>query len=202
MDNLGVIACHRQAQSLAWTGYKLSESTVDPPSIVSNYLGRLKEQIMTTQETENQGPQGLRDAHERRGKALDVANARFMDIGLKAIGLDPDEGLGKAVAEGYDGDFTDEAIAAFAKEKYSHEPKAPTTTEPIAETTPAPEPTEQEIAGKETAEVMAGTQGAPPVENNKSENEVMDDNMPDLGKPMSDANRHAYYDAVESVIAP
>ncbi len=45
-----------------------------------------------------------------------------MDRQVVAIGLDPAEGLGKAVVNTFDGDVTEEgAVAGFAQSEYNHE---------------------------------------------------------------------------------
>lgn len=54
---------------------------------------------------------------------------------LSSIGLDPEQGLGKAIAKEYDGTITQEAIAEYAAEEYGHSYSA--------DATPTPEPNVQ-----------------------------------------------------------
>jgi hypothetical protein len=51
--------------------------------------------------------------------------ARIMSGDLKAIGLDHEAGLGKAIAKEYDGEMTTEALAAYAKDEYGHDSAVP-----------------------------------------------------------------------------
>jgi hypothetical protein len=44
---------------------------------------------------------------------------------LGQIGLTPDTGLGKAIAQTYKGDISAEAVASFAYEEYGHQAPAP-----------------------------------------------------------------------------
>lgn len=44
---------------------------------------------------------------------------------LESIGLNPKEGLGKAIAKEYDGEYSLEAVRGYAKEEYGYEPKEP-----------------------------------------------------------------------------
>jgi len=149
-----------------------------------------------TEPTEDKTPSGLRDVLERREAALAAANAQLMGVHLEKIGLDPVKGLGKAVANSYDGEFTADAIAAFAKDEYSHEATA--TPDPVMELQPeAPNLTPHETARQAQTEVMAGTQAAPPIDNKKTPNQTMEANMPVSGQPFNDV---AYYGAVESAL--
>lgn len=50
---------------------------------------------------------------------------------LDAINLKPDTGLGLAIAEGYEGDISAEAVAKYAQDKYGHVVEE-TTPEPTA----------------------------------------------------------------------
>ena len=54
---------------------------------------------------------------EARAKSLEQ---RVMRAELEAIGLKDDEGLGLAITETYQGDFSDGDVARFAEEKYRH----------------------------------------------------------------------------------
>lgn len=45
-----------------------------------------------------------------------------MKSALGEIGLTPEEGLGVAIVESYEGEITEEAIAKYAEEKYKHTP--------------------------------------------------------------------------------
>jgi hypothetical protein len=95
---------------------------------------------MTTQETDESVEEqteedpGLR-AHNKQVEAENKdLRKQVLTQHISAIGLSTEEGLGVAVFEGYKGEFTEEAVAAFAEEKYGHkfesgEPAAPAAEE-------------------------------------------------------------------------
>ena len=66
------------------------------------------------------GPKELREALKRANEDRDKYKAQAMTTAYAEVGLDPDKGLGKAIAEMYDGEPTAEALAEFAAE-YGHE---------------------------------------------------------------------------------
>ena len=79
------------------------------------------------------GPAQLR----ARLKAVQAQNAELrvgqMTQVYAAVDLDPDTGLGKAIAKEYDGDMTVEALTAFANEEYGYVvPEAPTNPQAAA----------------------------------------------------------------------
>jgi len=66
----------------------------------------------------------VRDQREAlKRKDAEIAGYRSDAIAthLGSIGLEAGKGLGKAIANGYDGETTADAIAAFAKTEYDHE---------------------------------------------------------------------------------
>ncbi len=62
-----------------------------------------------------------REAIKRKDAQIAVYRADAIATHLGSIGLEVGKGLGKAIAQNYDGDTTAEAIAAFAKSEYEHE---------------------------------------------------------------------------------
>ncbi len=73
---------------------------------------------------DNSAIKQMREAMERKDDTIASMRTQLVGGHLSSIGLNPDAGLGKAIAKGYDGDVSAEAIAAFAKDEYSYEPKA------------------------------------------------------------------------------
>ncbi|GAG27024.1 unnamed protein product [marine sediment metagenome] len=69
---------------------------------------------------EQSGPKGLRDKLAQ----VEAENARLragaMTSAFKDIGLDPEMGLGKAIAKEYKGETSLEALTAYAKDEYGH----------------------------------------------------------------------------------
>lgn len=109
---------------------------------------------MTTQETTQatetaesdqqvKEPAELRAAYEREKERRKAAEQSVLKTKVEAIGLNPDEMLGKAIVKEYDGELTKEAIAAFAQDEYGYEP--PSTP---AQPEPTPGQTEQARADK------------------------------------------------------
>ncbi len=87
----------------------------------------------TNQTTEQKDPNAELRAHADRVEAENKAlRTRVLHEDIRGIGLDPSTGLGKAVAQGYSGDFTEGSVATYAKEEYGHEHKEeePTQGEP------------------------------------------------------------------------
>jgi hypothetical protein len=101
---------------------------------------------MTTQETtevvnpdEANGPKELREALKREQEKSRDFHAKLMKGAYAEAGLNPDSGLGKAIAKEYDGDPTAQALLEYAKTEYGFTPEA------------APE-------HSQTAAIAAGTQ--------------------------------------------
>lgn len=57
---------------------------------------------------------------------------QVMKTHLAEIGLNGETGLGKAIAKEYDGEYTVEAIAAYAKAEYNHEHESGSTPPEVA----------------------------------------------------------------------
>ena len=75
----------------------------------------------------------LRDYARRQKDENTVLRGQLLEVHLDKIGLKPGEGLGLAIAENYDGAPTAEAVAEYAKSKYSYEaPKVETPDDPAA----------------------------------------------------------------------
>ena len=96
---------------------------------------------MTTEQTEqpedasedftDEGPRAHMKAVEAENKNL---REQVLTGHIEAIGLETKTGLGVAVFEGYKGEFTAEAVAEYAKEKFGYEhvegdPAAPAAEE-------------------------------------------------------------------------
>ena len=62
-----------------------------------------------------------REALKRKDAEIAGYRADAISTHLGSIGLEVGKGLGKAIAQSYDGDTTAEAIAAFALSEYEHE---------------------------------------------------------------------------------
>lgn len=85
---------------------------------------------MTDVDTDTaEGPKGLREALERKEAELEAERiknteltSKLMQSAFKEAGLNPLEGLGKAVAKLYDGEPDAAAITQFAKEEYGWTP--------------------------------------------------------------------------------
>jgi len=61
-------------------------------------------------------------AHTKRVEATnDQLRGRIMTSDLEAIGLVPGEGLGLAITETFKGELTEDAVATFARDKYSYD---------------------------------------------------------------------------------
>lgn len=106
----------------------------------------------------------LRAFNERLKDENKALRGIAMRNGLREIGLNHEEGLGVAVLETYQGDeYTPEAIAAFAQEKYKYSPeKAPPSPETVAadrvsnvnQNSSSVEPKPQPDAAREAQEKM------------------------------------------------
>ena len=78
----------------------------------------------TTDETTDAGDSGpikqLRAANKKVTEERDAMRVLLMKQAYVEVGLDPEEGLGKAIAKEYDGDPTTEALATYAQSEYGH----------------------------------------------------------------------------------
>lgn len=91
---------------------------------------------MTDETTEAaEGPKGLREALDRKEAELAEERTRnteltskLMQSAFKEAGLNPLEGLGKAVAKLYEGEPDAAAVAQFAKEEYGWSGSAQTSS--------------------------------------------------------------------------
>ena len=68
------------------------------------------------------GPKQLREALKRANAQIADQDARLRGIAFTEAGIDTTSGLGKAIAQVYDGDTNTESILTFAKEEYGWEP--------------------------------------------------------------------------------
>jgi hypothetical protein len=74
-----------------------------------------------TNEPEVKDPNAeLRAFNDRLKEENAALRTRTLEADIRNIGLDPKIGLGVAVAELYQGDFSDGSVAAFAQEKFGH----------------------------------------------------------------------------------
>jgi len=80
------------------------------------------EQTEQQPEQDNSAIKQMREAMGRKDDEIAGMRSQLVAGHLKGIGLQADVGLGKAIAQGYEGDISAEAIAAYAKSEYSHEP--------------------------------------------------------------------------------
>lgn len=110
-----------------------------------------------TDEAES-GPKALRDARDRALAAEKEANqraaeaeAKLMITSVRAAGLDPTRGVGKALARTYEGEPDVDKIIEYAQSEYDWTPPVGGRAHPAAEVT-------ANIASR----MEAGTQGAAP----------------------------------------
>ena len=82
---------------------------------------------------EQSGPKGLRDKLAQVEAENAELRADAMTSAFKDIGLDPEAGLGKAIAKEYKGKTSTEALAAYASDEKGHVAPAD-PTHPQAET--------------------------------------------------------------------
>ena len=79
-------------------------------------------------------PKGLRARLEAALDENKALKATQLETSIKAIGLNPDSGLGKAVAKTFSGDITSDAVAEFAKSEYEWEvPEVQPVQSPVAQ---------------------------------------------------------------------
>lgn len=70
---------------------------------------------------DNSAMKQMRDELKRKDQTIKDQRTKLVGASLTTIGLEAGTGLGKAIAAQFDGEVTDEAVAAFAKEEYGHE---------------------------------------------------------------------------------
>ena len=73
----------------------------------------------------------LRAYADRMKEERDAMYSEMMQFRLEALGLNPKEGLGKAIAKEYDGDISSDAIRTYLKDEYNYEPVEPTVEETV-----------------------------------------------------------------------
>lgn len=107
-------------------------------------------------EGEQKDPKWYRDELKKRDdqlaeqqKTINRQGVRLMEKAFSDAGLDPTKGLGKAIAQNYDGDPDAEAIKTFAQEEYDWEPPEQTPAQVVNE------------AQGRVAEATAGTESIP-----------------------------------------
>ena len=81
----------------------------------------MTDEATTETETEVDGPKQLREALKSEKAKNKTLTKQLMGDAYKGAGLDPETGLGKAIAKEYKGDPTSEGLLAFAKEEYDWE---------------------------------------------------------------------------------
>ena len=91
---------------------------------MDNETTETAETTEVTETTEKETGGGLRKQLESALAEVKDLKADKLTGGITAIGLDPTNQLGKAIAKEYDGEVSQEAIAAYAKEEYGYEKAA------------------------------------------------------------------------------
>lgn len=88
---------------------------------------------------EQKDPAWYRDQIERKDaqlaeqtKTINRQRVALMEQTFETVGLDPAVGLGKAIAEKYDGEPDADALRQFAIDEYQWEPPAPVENEIVA----------------------------------------------------------------------
>ena len=81
---------------------------------------------------EKETGKGLRAQLEKTLAENRKLKAREMTRSFSEIGLEPDKGLGKAIAKEYDGEISTEAILEYAKNEYAYTPPVSDGAPPIA----------------------------------------------------------------------
>jgi len=92
----------------------------------------MSEETTETQAEPKSEGSGLRAQLEKTLAENKVLKAEKLTDGLTAIGLNETTGLGKAIAKDYSGEYSKEAIAAYAKEEYEHTFDVPPAQNPQA----------------------------------------------------------------------
>lgn len=78
----------------------------------------------TEDQGDSSGPKQLREALKREKAENVKLRKQAMTGAFEKVGLDPETGLGKAIAKEYKGEPTVDALAQYAKEEYGHEAPA------------------------------------------------------------------------------
>ena len=78
----------------------------------------------THEEATESGPKQLRDALKRSQEENAELREILMQDAWAKVGLDPTQGLGKAIAKEYKGKPTAEALAEYAETEYGQRPSA------------------------------------------------------------------------------
>ena len=89
-----------------------------------------EEAVGASEAEEASGPKQLRDALKREQEKSAKYRAQLMAQAYKEVGLNPEQGLGKAIAKEFDGEPTAEALATYAREEYGYE-KAEAPENPV-----------------------------------------------------------------------
>ena len=78
---------------------------------------------------DNSGAKAMRETIDRKNEEIAKLQAELsghkdekLNDAVKGIGLNPENGFGKALKQVYDGDVTIEAVSEFAKTEYGFEP--------------------------------------------------------------------------------
>lgn len=128
----------------------------------------LLDETFEDEETEEIDPEEHKKANrnlQNHNKRLEKENqelrAQLIGVHLNDLGLDPEKGLGKAIAKEYKGEMTAEAVATFAREEYQHETATPEAPPEVVQTqnidtlntqgaspVPTPQPTPEQIAAE------------------------------------------------------
>ncbi len=116
------------------------------------------EETVPQAESEKETGKGLRAQLEKTLAENRKLKAREMARSFAEIGLEPDKGLGKAIAKEYDGEISTDAILEYAKTEYAYTPPTENPDAPIAGTIT----TEQERLDAATR--SAGSVKSPTVE--------------------------------------
>jgi hypothetical protein len=84
----------------------------------------MSDENTTSELEENSAIKNMRATIEREQARNAELTQQLVGQHLQTLGLEPDRGLGKAIAKGYDGEVSADAIAAYAKTEYDYEPQA------------------------------------------------------------------------------
>ncbi len=102
---------------------------------------------------------GLRKQLAEAHKDLAEANAKILTPAYEKLGLNPELGLGKAIAKEYDGPASFEGLAEFAQTEYGHvAPDVEPDAHPQAEAIHTETDKLEQVAGAATS-VVPATQG-------------------------------------------
>jgi len=82
-----------------------------------------------TEQTEETGPKGLREAKDRETERANVYHAKAMALAFENVGIDVTQGVGKLLLGAYDGEPDVTEVEAFAVDNGWTKPGVPTPTE-------------------------------------------------------------------------